>query len=554
MKKGCIGCGALILLILMGGAFYWVWSGAKSSAATPSQSEYTVKRGDITVDVTESGAIEPVRVVEIKSKASGRIAELLVEEGDRISPGQLLAKIDPREVQQQVDQGGAQVDSARASTEKATLGIDMQRKEAQNALRQAQIRVDQLKRELEAQPVITSSTLRATGNAVETARKNLQILQEVRHPQERVESENALRDLNARLEEAQRNFERAENLLAKGYISQQQLDSAKTLRTSAETSLRNAQQRASRLEEQQRLELENARLSLQSAEADYQRATASTVQDEIKRQSYTAALSDLETAKSRLREVQMRELDLAQARAAEKSARSQYQNLLIQFNETDVASPLNGVVTKRYREVGELVMSGTTGFGEGTPIMQVADLAQMRVKLSLNELDVSKVREGMRVEVRTDTFPDRMIPGVVKRIAPAAQSSAQQTGFSLGVVKYTVEVYLLKADSEVKPGMTARCKIIINESKKTLLLPQEAVGKENDKFYILKITGQDANGKPKTTKTTVTLGLKSASDYEIKSGVQEGDKVAKPPFTGPARREFQINMNEGDGERRRERD
>jgi HlyD family secretion protein len=136
------------------------------------------------------------------------------------------------------------------------------------------------------------------------------------------------------------------------------------------------------------------------------------VQDEIKRKAYEAALADLETARNRLRQIEMHQLELKQAQATEKQASSQLRNWLIQLAETDVRSPIDGIVTRRYREVGELVMSGTTGFGEGTPIMQVADLSRMRVRLNLNELDVAKVRVGMPVEVRVDALPNRLFRGV----------------------------------------------------------------------------------------------------------------------------------------------
>jgi HlyD family secretion protein len=252
----------------------------------------------------------------------------------------------------------------------------------------------------------------------------------------------------------------------------------------------------------------------------------------------------LENARLRLREIEMRQLELQQARASEKQAVSQFQNLMIQLSETDVRAPIRGVVTRRYREVGELVMSGTTGFGEGTPIMQVADLSQMRVRLNLNELDVAKVRVGMPVEITVDALPERKFRGTVRKIAPAAQSNPQQAS-ALGVVKFAVEVYLSQTDDALRPGMTARCRILTAQKTNTLRLPLEAIGKEGDRDYVLRIVPNqtEPNGKPKTEKVFVKVGLRSANYAEILDGVREGDKVLKPPFSGPQRRQFDF----GDG-------
>jgi len=539
------------MLCIAGGVF-WALRGGSAKAGNPNERLYTVQRGAIVVDVTESGAIEPVRTVEIKSRVSGRLAALYVEEGSRVRKGQLLARIDPREVQQQVEQGSAQVESAKANTERARIALEIQAKEARLQLRQAELRVEQLQRELEAQPILTHAAIRAAETAYQNAQENLRLLEQVKHPQERLEAENAVRDAEARLQEAQRHYERVRALLEKGYVARQQLDAAQTALTLAQSQLQSARQRQQQLAEQQRIERETARANLESARAELERARANAIQDEIKRKAYEAALADLEAARNRLRQIEMQQLELKQAQATEKQASSQLRNWLIQLAETDVRSPIDGIVTRRYREVGELVMSGTTGFGEGTPIMQVADLSQMRVRLNLNELDVAKVRVGMPVEVRVDALPNRLFRGVVKRIAPAAlqpASGSNPLGNAAGVVKFAVEVYLRQTDQALRPGMTARCRILIATRANALILPLEALGREGEQYYVLKLNpnARDPQGKPKREKVYVQVGLRSASHAEILNGVREGDQVAKPPFAGPARRQFELRE-----ERRRE--
>jgi HlyD family secretion protein len=543
MRKTVLGCSVALGALLICGGVGWIIAGTRVRA-NPSANErtFTVERGDITVEVSESGAVEPVRVVEIKSRVPGRIETLLVDEGAIVEQGQLLARIDPREIKQQVEQGSAQVESARASAQRARIALEMEAQQARLQLQQAQIRYEQALREAETQPTLTQAALKNAENALKSAQENLRLLREVKHPQERVELANALRDAETRLQEARRNYERLQALLEKGYVSRQQVDAAQTQLVAAESQLRNLQQRQQQLAQQHAIELENARLQVESAQSDLERARASAVQDELKRKALEAARADLENARLRLRDIEMRQLELQQARASEKQAVSQFQNLMIQLSETDVRAPIRGVVTRRYREVGELVMSGTTGFGEGTPILQVADLSQMRVRLNLNELDVAKVRVGMPVEITVDALPERKFRGVVRKIAPAAQSNPQQQTASLGVVKFAVEVYLNQTDDALRPGMTARCRILTAQKTNALRLPLEAIGKEGDRDYVLRIVPNqtEPNGKPKTEKVFVKVGLRSANYAEILDGVREGDKVLKPPFSGPQRRQFEF--------------
>ncbi len=83
MRRGLVGCGIALGVLLIAGGLFWALRGAGARVSNPGERIYTVRRGAITVDVTESGAIEPVRTVEIKSRVSGRLAALLVDEGAR---------------------------------------------------------------------------------------------------------------------------------------------------------------------------------------------------------------------------------------------------------------------------------------------------------------------------------------------------------------------------------------------------------------------------------------------------------------------------------------
>lgn len=76
-------------------------------------------RGSLRITAEATGTIEPIRTVEVKSKAGGEILEMLVDVGDEVTPGTLLARVDPRDVQNRYNQAEADLEVARASMENA---------------------------------------------------------------------------------------------------------------------------------------------------------------------------------------------------------------------------------------------------------------------------------------------------------------------------------------------------------------------------------------------------------------------------------------------------
>lgn len=87
---------------------------ASESGAGSAMETAPVTRGDLTVTAEAAGQIEPIRLVEVKSKASGEITEILIETGDVVETGQLLVRIDPRDVRNAFDQADADLEVARA--------------------------------------------------------------------------------------------------------------------------------------------------------------------------------------------------------------------------------------------------------------------------------------------------------------------------------------------------------------------------------------------------------------------------------------------------------
>lgn len=109
---------ALALLVLS------ACSTGEAAEDTPKLQTEGVTRGDLTLLAEATGTVEPVRSVEVKSKASGEILKLYVDVGDIVQPGALLAEVDPRDVRNRYEQAQADLEVAKARTEISKAQLD----------------------------------------------------------------------------------------------------------------------------------------------------------------------------------------------------------------------------------------------------------------------------------------------------------------------------------------------------------------------------------------------------------------------------------------------
>jgi HlyD family secretion protein len=123
MKRGYVWGGVVVALAAV--AYLWLRS---PSEATDNLLERTaiVERGDLVVSISASGVIQPVEKVEVKSKASGEIIVLAVQEGDVVKRGQLVARLDPVTVQNEFDQVEADFKVAEVTREQRQTELNRQ--------------------------------------------------------------------------------------------------------------------------------------------------------------------------------------------------------------------------------------------------------------------------------------------------------------------------------------------------------------------------------------------------------------------------------------------
>jgi len=441
----------------------------------------TVERGDVLVAVRETGAVEPIKRVEVKSKVAGQLAVLAVEEGDRVQKGQLIARLTVPEVEAQRDQVRAQLEAARA-------------------------RVLQAQLTLQQNPALIASQ-------IDQAKASLR------------SAEASLREVQARRKDAERVYENKRQLFQMGgYVSQNDVDSAKMGIDVA------AQQEASAAE----------RVSEQKA------AVAA--------------------AQARQTEVAMNRARVAEAEASVRQIQNSLAEIESKLADAVIRAPCSGVIISRQVREGEMV-SATSYYGSGAPLVVIGDVTTMLVKVNLNEVDIDKVHLGQRVQIRADALSGRSFTGMVTRISPAsAGAGAQGAGGDENIVRFPVEITVSGDHGDLKPGMTANAEILCKSARGVLWVPNDSVFQKSGKSHVSVVTGQPEGkgkprpgimgairmggraAKPKTEERLVAVGLVNDLRTELRSGVKLGEKVELGKSGVPERKKVDIQNGHGGGE------
>ncbi len=539
MKK--IAVVLAIVVVLLCGVGYMVYSKGKAAAEALKSADKgvaTVTRTDLVSKVVDTGTIDAVKSVEVKSRASGQLKKLYVDEGDVVTEGQLIAVIDPQETELKVRQDQAQLRGAQSSVARATIEIAQRRVTARENLRQSEIRLAQLRAELGAQPTLTSAAIRTAQSSLESANNELERLDRTAHPNQRIAIATALREAEANFNNAKAEYERQAELQRQGYVAQKVVENASLSLELARVRLQQARENSARLEAQLRNERDTAVEARRRAQFELERSKANGIQNLVKRKDYENAIADVEKNRVALGDVDA----LIQGRIQSQSSVDQLKSVLEdsqrQLRYTQVRSPLAGVVTKKLVQEGELV-AALSAFSSGTTILRIEDRKALRVKLSINEIDVARIVKNMAAKITVDAIPNMTFEGHVQKIAPASVAIGNTaSGGAINtdtVVKFDVEIWLDKVDPRLRSGMSAKCTLETARRDKALVLPAEYVGKD-DKGRYVQIPSKDPKAKPE--KKYVKIGLETGAMVEILDTLKEGDKVARPDFTGPARTGF----------------
>ncbi|MDR2675469.1 MAG: efflux RND transporter periplasmic adaptor subunit [Opitutaceae bacterium] len=293
-----------------------------------------------------------------------------------------------------------------------------------------------------------------------------------------------------------------------------------------------------------------AEVRLRKAGEDFRRNESLHRQNLIPDAEFTAARADHDMARA----------SLDSAVASIRRAEGLLNQARDQLDKTTLYAPIDGTISSLTSEVGERVVG--TGQFAGTEIMRVADLANMEVRVNINESDIVNVKIDDRAMIAIDAFPGRKFEAVVKEIGSAAQTTGANTQEE--VTNFQVKIRILDKNVPIRSGMSANADIETRTVEDAVAVPiQSVTTRARDTAWTLDQLAAararaDRENKGEGAATAVNTraaaqrrredrdslqrvvfvrrgstvrmvpvetGIADATHIEIKSGVREGDEV-----------------------------
>lgn len=284
------------------------------------------------------------------------------------------------------------------------------------------------------------------------------------------------------------------------------------------------QRTANNIVDQTKSDLEAAKVRLLNAESQYERGI------ELHKQS-SISDKDFEDIKE----------NYAQAKSTLVRNEVSFENAKISLDDTEVKSPIDGTVISRPVEVGQVISSPTSAFGEGSILMMMADLSKVRVRALVDEIDVGKVEIGQSVSIKVAAYRDREFIGTVSKIEPKAFIQQNVTTFpvlidinnedNLLLIGMNTDVVIQILDKNVSlsvPTMSLRTRKDIYTAAAVLDIEKETI----DNFLIKSVDGENFNrfivikdSKQGPYLSWVKVGVSDLYNVEVVEGLNEGDIV-----------------------------
>ena len=202
-----------------------------------------------------------------------------------------------------------------------------------------------------------------------------------------------------------------------------------------------------------------------------------------------------------------------------RSAEISMQNLQDAMNNYTITAPISGTIIEKDAKVGDAVKAGDT-------LCIVYDLSYLEMSINVDELQISSISVGQKVQITADAVPDKTYVGTVTRVSMKGTSNG-------GTTTYPVTIRIDDTEG-LRPGMNANAEIVVAEAKNALVVPNAAVVRGS---YVLVTKDSPSAANADTTMEApegfvyvpVKTGVSDDDYTQIVSGIQEGDTIGYDP-------------------------
>ncbi|MCG0314107.1 MAG: HlyD family efflux transporter periplasmic adaptor subunit [Calditerricola sp.] len=374
----------------------WLISGAAALAVLLAYSSFYFGNASDHSAETYSGIVEQTEY-DLSFKIGGRVEALYVDVGDRVKKGQLLGKLENKELQAKVEQAKAALALAEANVAKAVQAVDVTRKNANAGLLQARAALNEAQARYNA--LVNGARL-----------------------EERKQAEAKVEAAKTAYEKAKEMFERTQKLYEAGAVPETKVDEAEVEYKKAKAEYEVAVQQLALLEKGPRPEeIEAGKFQVEQARAAVEKALAGLGQVGLQQA-----------------DVKLAQAQLAQAKAALAEAEAY-------LSYSELRAPIDGVVVKKNVEPSEMI-------GEGMTVLTIADPNDKWVHFYLPEDKWQKVKVGQEVTVR---IQGEQVKGKIVAVNPAPQFAVRKATNHLHETDIRSLLVKVKLPSNVYAGVTA---------------------------------------------------------------------------------------------------
>ena len=369
-------------------------------------------------------------LINISAKVSGRILQLLVEEGDQVQPGQILVKVEKKDYAAAEAQARAAAEAAKHELDKAVTQLSLTEERVTKGIANAQASFQEARETLKFAQEDAALQADRVMKEIERAQANYQAARA------------RVGESRANMANSRKEYARHQELFRQGFVAENTRDAAETTQQVAESQFQVA------------LENEKDTLSqLELAKANQQSVTLKKQNIRIAEQGLERARVNLALAEQEKKQIGLQEKTIELLRAKLQEAESALRLAEIRLQETEIFSPIRGVVAKRMADQGQMVQPGQS-------ILVVFNPADKWIVANVEETKIRRVCSGAKVRVEVDAFPRREFEGRVEFIGAAALSEfalLPADNPSGNFIKIThrlpVRITVRDPDNLLRPGM-----------------------------------------------------------------------------------------------------
>lgn len=210
------------------------------------------------------------------------------------------------------------------------------------------------------------------------------------------------------------------------------------------------------------------RLAQAEAQLEVIRARLATAESQLARSDEL-----FKSASITEQEYEQAQLAVANAKAEVVRAEIEVETARIAMDDTDVRAPIAGTIITKNVERGQVISSPTSDVGGGSILLTMADLDLVQVRTLVDEIDIGKIRAGLRATVIVNAFPNQPFQGEVLKVEPQAETAQNVTMFP-------VIIRVENRQGLLKPGMNADVQMHVAQRDNVLAVPNAVLRTERD--------------------------------------------------------------------------